>query len=101
MAYKALIYTVKGSVATITLNRPDRYNALNRQIVEKLMEAVSACHEDRAVRVVVLTGAGQAFCAGGDVSELIEHSGTLAHHLKRLLTPLHGVISCICRMVKA
>jgi 2-(1,2-epoxy-1,2-dihydrophenyl)acetyl-CoA isomerase len=100
MAYKALIHTVKGSVATITLNRPDRYNALNRQMVEELLEAVLACYEDRTVRAVVLMGAGQAFCAGGDVRELTEHAGTLAMHVKRLLAPLHSVISCICRMSK-
>jgi 2-(1,2-epoxy-1,2-dihydrophenyl)acetyl-CoA isomerase len=100
MAYKALIHTVKGSVATITLNRPDRYNALNRQMVEELLEVVLACHEDRAVRAVVLTGAGQAFCAGGDVREFIEHTGTLALHVKRLLMSLHSVITCICRMSK-
>ena len=100
MAHRALIHTVKGSVATITLNRPDRYNALNGQMVEELLEAVLTCHEDRAVRAVVLMGAGQAFCAGGDVRELIEHPGTLALHVKRLLVPLHSVISCICRMSK-
>ena len=100
MAHRALIHTVKGSVATITLNRPDRYNALNGQMVEELLEAVLTCHEDRAVRAVVLMGAGKAFCAGGDVRELIEHTGTLALHVKRLLALLHSVISCICRMSK-
>src|SRR5574337_1601107 len=100
MAYKALIHTVKGSVATITLNRPDRYNALNGQMVEELLEAVLACHEDRAVRAVVLTGVGQAFCSGGDVREFIEHTGVLARHIQQLLASLHSVISSICRMSK-
>ncbi|CBE69640.1 MAG: enoyl-CoA hydratase [Candidatus Methylomirabilis oxygeniifera] len=100
MAYKTLIYTVQGSVATITLNRPECYNALNGQMVEELLEAVLTSREDRTVRVVVLMGAGQAFCAGGDVGELIEHADTLTLHVKRLLVSLHGVISCICRMPK-
>lgn len=100
MAHKVLIHTVKGSVATIILNRPDRYNALNGQMVEELLEAILACHEDRAVRAVVLTGAGQAFCAGGDVREFIEHTDTLALYVKRLLMSLHSVITCICRMSK-
>lgn len=100
MAYKALIHTVKGSVATITLNRPDRYNALNGQMVEELLEAVLACHEDRAVRAVVLTGAGQAFSAGGDVREFIEHTDTLALHIQQLLVSLHSAIASICRMSK-
>ncbi|HWR20805.1 MAG TPA: enoyl-CoA hydratase/isomerase family protein, partial [Verrucomicrobiae bacterium] len=100
MAYQALIHTVKGSVATITLNRPDRYNALNKQMVEELLEVVIACQEDRAVRAVVLMGAGQAFCAGGDVREFIEHTSTIALYVKRLLMSLHSVITCICRMSK-
>lgn len=100
MAYKTLIHTVKGSVANITLNRPDRYNALNRQMVEELLEVVLACHEDRAVRAVVLMGAGQAFCAGGDVRGFIEHTNTITLHVKRLLMSLHSVITCICRMSK-
>lgn len=100
MAYKALIYAVEDSVATITLNRPDCYNALNRQIVEELLEAVQICREDRAVRVVVLMGAGRAFCAGGDVRELLGYTGALAPHIKRLLIPLHTLISCICGMSK-
>ncbi|WP_337287808.1 enoyl-CoA hydratase [Candidatus Methylomirabilis sp.] len=100
MAHKALIHTVTGSVATITLNRPDRYNALNGRMVEELLEAVLACHEDQAVRAVVLTGAGQAFCAGGDVREFLDHAGALALQIKRLLGSLHSVISSICRMPK-
>ncbi|MDE2059634.1 MAG: enoyl-CoA hydratase/isomerase family protein [candidate division NC10 bacterium] len=100
MGDKVLIHTVNGPVATIILNRPDRYNALNQQLVEELLEAVLACHDDRAVRAVVLIGAGPAFCVGGDVRELNEHTDALAQHVKRLLAPLHSVISCICRMSK-
>jgi 2-(1,2-epoxy-1,2-dihydrophenyl)acetyl-CoA isomerase len=100
MAYKTLMYTVKGSVATITMDRPNCYNALNGQMAEELLEAVLTSREDRTVRVVVLMGAGQAFCAGGDVGELIEHADTLTLHVKRLLVSLHSVISCICRMSK-
>lgn len=100
MAPETLIHTVKGAVATITLNRPDRYNALNGQMVEELREAVLACHEDRAVRAVVLAGAGQAFCAGGDVREFIEHASTLALYVKQLLVSLHSVTLSICRMSK-
>lgn len=100
MSYKALMYTVQDSVATITLNRPDCYNALNGQMVEELLEAVLTCHEDRMIRAVVLTGAGRAFCAGGDVRELVDRGSTLTPHLKRLLVALHSAISCICRMSK-
>ncbi len=100
MPSKTLIRTVKGSVATITLYRPNRYNALNGQMVEELLEAVHTCQEDRAVRAVVLTGAGQAFCAGGDVREFIEHADAITSHVTQLLGPLHSVISSLCRMPK-
>lgn len=100
MAYKTLIYAVTNSVATITLNRPDCYNALSREMVEELLEAVLTCREDRAVHAVVLTGAGQAFCAGGDVRELMAHDGTIALHVKWLLASMHSIISCLCRMSK-
>ena len=100
MEYRALTYVVKGQVATITLNRPDCYNAMNHRMVEELFDAVLACDEDREVRAVVLTGAGQAFCAGGDVGEFIEQSETISHYLKHLLQLLHGTISRISRMSK-
>jgi 2-(1,2-epoxy-1,2-dihydrophenyl)acetyl-CoA isomerase len=100
MEDRALTYAVKGQIATITLSRPDCYNAMNLRMVEELFDAVSACDEDREVRAVVLTGAGQAFCAGGDLREFIERSETISHHLKRLLTLLHGTISRISRMPK-
>ncbi len=100
MKHEELIYAVRGHVASITLNRPDRYNALNLRMVEKLLEVVLACDEDPEVRAVVLTGAGQAFCAGGDVNEFAERAETLSLHLKRLLMFFHGIISRISRMAK-
>jgi len=58
---------VEGGVATVTLNRPDKLNAFTGTMREDLLEALRACERDEAVRAVVLTGAGRAFCAGGDV----------------------------------
>ena len=54
-------------VRTITLNRPDRLNALNEQIMAELVDAVASAADDSSVGCVVLTGAGRGFCAGGDV----------------------------------
>ena len=54
-------------VATITLNRPDKLNAFTGTMREDLLDALRACERDGSVRVVVITGAGRAFCAGGDV----------------------------------
>lgn len=66
------LYAAADGVATITLNRPDRRNALSRELIETLRENVARAADDPAVRVVVLTGAGNVFCAGMDLAELQE-----------------------------
>lgn len=58
-------------VATLTLNRPDRLNALTFEVYDELRRAFYAIHDEDAVRVVILTGAGRGFCSGGDVEDII------------------------------
>ena len=65
---KAVIYEVKDSVATITLNRPDRYNAVNQDLVDGISDSLNKASNDQNVRSVVLTGSGKGFCAGADMS---------------------------------
>lgn len=62
-----LIETVENGIATLTMNRPDSRNALNREVIEGLANALPRLATDPSVRVIVLTGAGRAFCSGGDV----------------------------------
>ena len=57
-------------VARITLNRPDRLNALNDQMQREFTDAIASAESDHGVRVVIVTGAGRAFCAGGDLNDL-------------------------------
>ena len=64
-----------GAVATITLNRPDRRNAISQAMVSALAEHLLACESDREVRVVVLTGAGPSFCAGLDLQDAASDAG--------------------------
>lgn len=64
-----VLYEVDGSVATITLNRPDKLNAINWDMVEGLDEAFERAAADDAVKAVVLTGAGKAFCVGDDLQQ--------------------------------
>lgn len=59
----------RGAVRWLTLNRPDKLNALNRAMVRRLGEELAAAEEDDSTKVIVLTGAGRAFCAGFDLSE--------------------------------
>jgi len=64
-----LLYEVSDHVATVTFNRPERHNAVTVDIAEAMMEAFVEIEDDDNVRVVVLTGAGKAFCSGDDVQE--------------------------------
>lgn len=64
-----VLYEVEDNIATITLNRPERLNAINDGVVESLNRIITGLRDDPAVRVVVITGAGRAFSAGTDVRE--------------------------------
>lgn len=68
MSYTQITLAVDRGIATLTLNRPDRLNAYTPQMRREIAAALRECDEDDAVRVVVVTGAGKAFCAGADVS---------------------------------
>lgn len=70
MADDVLFEKRADAVALITFNRPDRLNAMGRPLIEALADYLDRCVRDREVRAVVLTGAGRAFCAGGDVKEM-------------------------------
>ena len=63
-----VLYETDGPVATITLNRPDRLNAMNRELMTTAVEVFEKAASDPAVRVLILTGAGKGFCAGGDLA---------------------------------
>ena len=68
MTYETLLYAVEDGVATVTLNRPDNLNAFTVQMANELVDVFGRASEDDAVRSVILTGAGRAFCAGMDLS---------------------------------
>ena len=65
-----VLYEVERSIARITLNRPDKRNALNDELIAALKEALSRANSDQNVRALVLTGAGSDFCAGADLDAL-------------------------------
>jgi len=78
--YTTLLYEIEGSVCAITLNRPDKYNAINREMASELLDAFLRVRDEAGVGVVVLAGSGKAFCTGGDLSvfpSLAEHSASL------------------------
>jgi enoyl-CoA hydratase/carnithine racemase len=67
MAFETLLYDVADGVATLTLNRPERLNAVNATSIRELVAAFDAADGDDGVRAVIVTGAGRAFCAGADL----------------------------------
>ncbi len=100
MGYQTIRYEVKDGVATITLNRPESYNALNLALGSDLFHATLEADEDRAVRCIVVTGAGKAFCAGGDVKDFNDHADRIGVVIKELTTYLHGAVSRLARSAK-
>jgi len=74
MSWEYILLEKQDGVATITLNRPEKYNAFAGRMRQEIVEAIDNVALDRDARVVVITGAGKAFCVGGDVNEFV--SGT-------------------------
>jgi 2-(1,2-epoxy-1,2-dihydrophenyl)acetyl-CoA isomerase len=100
MAFQHLTLERAAGVATLTLNRPDAYNALNLPLGRELFDATLELDEDPEVRCVVVTGSGRAFCAGGDVKDFVDNLGRIGVHIKELTTYLHGAISRLARSDK-
>jgi len=68
---KSFLYQQRDGIATITLNRPERLNAVTFEVYHELTDFLAKLHDEKKVRVVVITGAGRAFCSGGDVRDII------------------------------
>src|SRR5919206_4897143 len=68
---KSFLFEVRERVGWITLNRPERLNALTFEVYRELTDTFAALRAEDAVRAVVITGAGRAFCSGGDVHDII------------------------------
>lgn len=90
MSYETLLYSIDNGILTITLNRPDVYNACNEQLTTDLQDALARAASDDEVRVVVLTGAGRAFCSGQDLKDAPSGGGkrSLADSLQRRYNPI-------------
>lgn len=97
LAPKSFLYAhdSKTAVATITLNRPDRLNALTFDVYAELRDAFRTLDTEPGVRAIVITGAGRAFCSGGDVEDII---GKL---LGRGLKQLHEFTTLTCDLILA
>jgi enoyl-CoA hydratase/carnithine racemase len=83
---REVLYSVKGHVATITLNRPERMNTISRAMLAELCAALLKAENDKNVRVVILTGTGRAFCAGLDLTEVTGSSGGITDGATQAVT---------------
>jgi len=97
---ETLLYAVAGSVATITLNRPQVMNALDADMIVQLRDACEQARDDSAVRAIVLCGNGPAFLAGGDVAMFHANLPRLPEMVDKLAGELHHAIIALRRAAK-
>jgi 2-(1,2-epoxy-1,2-dihydrophenyl)acetyl-CoA isomerase len=109
MANETVLVSEAGGVLRLTLNRPERLNALNRDLHEAMMAGLDRAERDPDCRVVVLTGAGRAFCAGQDLSgevysasgpqpdvgPVVERYNGMIERMRRLPKPIVGAVNGI------
>ncbi len=98
----AVLFDVKDQVATITLNRPDSLNAVNDEVRERLIDLTSRIESDDDIRCVVLRGAGDNFCAGGDIKmfrDIMQRDGEARRHQYReFIHSVHIALLTMARM---
>ncbi len=101
--YETLIYEIQDNVAILTMNRPERRNALNAQLNADLLSAFQQAQADETVRAVVLTGAGKGFCAGADLTAVatIPSPDDLYQRIIDSYQPLMGLITTLKKPVIA
>ena len=89
-AYERVAVEIAGGIATVTLSRPDKLNAFDRAMCDDVLEALRMVVASEQVRVVILTGAGRAFCAGADLNVLAEDGAALVAAGKELALLIRG-----------
>lgn len=98
-----LLYDLQDGIATITLNRPDTYNAFNNDLSFQFIDALKKVRKDPAVRVIVITGSGRAFCSGQDLKDVNGKTRSLGESVEKRYNPMVKLITgiekpFICRM---
>lgn len=88
----------QGEVVTLTLNRPDRLNALDHEMAGVLLSAIEDITRTSSARVLVLRGEGKSFCAGGDVAAMQAHRNDLPAFIEKTITPFHACILALQRL---
>lgn len=101
MVYKNILYEEKERVGCITLNRPEKRNALSLELLEELSSCLKRAAEERSAKVIVVKGAGPAFCAGHDMKEILDNELNDIRHLFQTCLDLMVLIHSIPQPVIA
>ncbi|HYZ90172.1 MAG TPA: enoyl-CoA hydratase [Myxococcales bacterium] len=99
--YRNILFDREGSIATVTMNRPERRNALSLEHLEEILACMREIGEDRELRVVILRGNGPAFSAGHDLSEMIDREADFYQRLFRVCAQAMETIQSIPQPVIA
>jgi enoyl-CoA hydratase len=83
MSYNTILFSTDGPIATLTFNRPEKLNALSQEMLAEFAEVLDKVAADRAIRVLLLTGAGRAFIAGADIPVFLTFDALGAQHFAR------------------
>lgn len=100
MDFQDIIFSQEGPLAVIQLNRPSAMNALSETMSRELMQALIEIKSDPSIRAVLLTGAGEAFCAGGDIKGFVSQGDALAKGIDARIVHFHGYTSRLVRLPK-
>ena len=92
MSSDVLLTERDGAIAVLTLNRPQTKNALSTELLQATRDALDAAAKDPDVRVIILTGAGGAFCSGADLKAAIQENATFFEQIGSTIDVYHAII---------
>ncbi|MEI6594433.1 MAG: enoyl-CoA hydratase-related protein [Bacteroidota bacterium] len=88
MNYETILFEISEGIATLTLNRPEVFNAFNEQQSTDVIDALKICEKDKTIRVLILTGSGKAFCSGQDLKSIAGSKRSLSESLYKRYNPM-------------
>ncbi len=88
MSYETILFDVKDGIASLTLNRPDVFNAFNEQLSTDVLDALKKTAKDKSIRVLIITGAGKAFCSGQDLKSIAGTKRSLSESIHKRYNPM-------------
>ncbi len=88
LSYETILFEVNSGIARLTLNRPEVFNAFNEQQSTDVTDALKKCEKDKSIRVLIITGAGKAFCSGQDLKSIAGEKRSLSESLYKRYNPM-------------